>query len=427
MNSFFGDEWSADVPAALSHSTGSLEFKKDYMQNLTVGDLNLSNVPEMGNAPGVTMSMWIKPTTLADDTRLFGTPNGVPNTYSAVLRLNENGSIYAWAPATWYSVAPAGTVETGKWQNVTTTFSDDGMTVYVDGKPVGSCDPAVFDYVGGDAAFSSPYINTYGEFYDGLLDDAVIWNETLSPSAVKQIAAGTAPESVETTFTLPTYQQIVNIDFKFGDLDAYAGKGVVEQAGTTWNEPVISGARYAAGCAATDMVDSDGAATTIDITCTGFEFGYEPGIGVDVENQPFAGDRLVAKTTADNRFEIGGLEVGATYDLFFYGHNQGTVDITAGATAQSGEFALEDYKGVFSVMEDVPEDWVMREDINFIKMTVTPTAATLTGEFNPSEQASPRMSWCGIQIAKRAPVAVPEPTTCGLLLGLATLLFVRRK
>jgi len=190
---------------------------------------------------------------------------------------------------------------------------------------------------------------------------------------------------------------------------------------------VISGARNAAGCAATNLVDSQGASTTISVTCTGFEFGYEPGEGVNVVNHPFTGDRLVAKTTSDNVFEIGGLEVGATYDLFFYGHNQGTIDITGGAAAVSGEFVAENYTGVFNMVDDTPEDWVFVEDINFVRMTITPTAATVTGEFNPSEAVSPRMSWCGLQIAKLAPAAVPEPTSLVLLFGVAALLIMRRK
>ena len=460
-----GDEWEADTPAALASSTSSLKLTPTYSSYLSLGDLNISANAAETSSPveALTLSMWIKPVSLSADTRFFGT-----NTYtyasegktSQLVRINGNTSGFEYIgvnsnlpfvehePYTeenqcgwggWFPTTPNNAIQTNQWSNVIMVWeAGQRMSTYINGELVGyyQGEGIFIDLKGQETTIGQKFFGLYGDGFDGYIDDVAIWGHALSSEGIAAINAGISPLNVEATVseTTPTYAQVVNVDFKFGALPTYQGQGAVSQAGTVWNEPVVSGARNAVGATQTGLVDSQGTATSMGVSVSGFKSGFAAPTDSAywVEPNAMFDDRLVASADSDNLWSIDGLDIGETYDIYFYGQGKGEISLTDGATADSTSLIYDSGARIFSG-DDTPEDW--DESITYAVLTVTPTASTISGSILPTGDVE-YMSLAGIQICQYAPsaaaamtvTAVPEPTTwCALVALFFGSLFFRRR
>ncbi len=455
LNSFVGDEWTTDVPAALSHSTGALEFKSDFMQWVNFGDINLSAGTPWANADGATISFWFKPDVLTADMRMFQAydsdtaagylPAGL-HFHSATVGEGEGATvewgIQAWGANPWKTTVPTGSIESGQWHHLAMTYKDNVATTYLNGQETSTALNRYFDFIlttvtpeGGDPrtynefTFGGRYRNSHGTFFDGVLDDMAIWNAALPAATVAQLAAGTNPASITVTDSPAVFDQFVNIDFTYGSLGEYDGNAVFPQAGTVWNEAPVGGARKQVGAALSGALDSEGAATGIGVSLSGFEFGYAPGPSFYANVNPVDGDRVYAHTGTTNEWEITGLTPGETYEIVFLASGHGLISLTAGADPTSAGMAWE-YNNAFRVRAegDGPCHW--EEQMSWTSMTVTPTSSTISGVVVPSPEGGQTMSLSGLQIAKYASggAAVPEPGTWFALLCLVSaVVFSRRR
>ena len=454
LNSFIGDEWTTDTPAALTHSTGALEFKSDYYQWVNFGDINLSAGTPWANADGATISLWFKPDVLTADMRMFQAydsdtsaaymPAGLhfqPVTVGEEPDQTTEWAIQSWGGNPWKTVVPEGSVQSGQWHHLAITYKDNVSTTYLDGQQTSTALNRYFDYIlttvtpeGGtpvtynEFTFGGKYRDQHGTYFDGVLDDMAIWDAALPAATIAQLASGTNPTVIVPADTAAPFDQFVNVDFAYGPSVAYAGNAVFPQAGTVWNEAEIGGSRNQVGATLTGALDSEGAATGIGVTLSGFEFGYVPGEYFYRDVNPIDGDRIYANTATANEWEITGLTPGETYEIVFLASGQGAISLTDGADAALASLIYEannDFR--VPAEEDGPCHWV--EDYSWASMTVTPTSSTISGVVVPSPAGGQTMSLSGLQIAKYASggVAVPEPGICAALVALAGLALLKRR
>ncbi|MBN1912389.1 MAG: PEP-CTERM sorting domain-containing protein [Pirellulales bacterium] len=408
--------WSIEAPAVLSHSLGSLDFESSAREWVDAGVIGVYSDAVAGHNHGATLSVWIKPDNTLHDTTLWnwiggGDPSIVGHNGGGpriviptepppanILQILHNIGENSFE---WKTIPTASELASGQWHHVAVTYVADKMLCYIDGQapPSALSDvPFTFDNPPfGIGAKRRVLDSPQNSCFDGLMDDFAVWDVALTPEAIGQLVAGANPLDIVPRSTAPYYSQIVNIDFQTTNpLPAYTGRGALAQAGTVWNEPVIDGPENGKkGCALVDAVDSYGAPTTIDLTCTDFDLVFQAG----TDPHPFTDDRLIGRYYSSNIWEISGLEVGATYDIYFYGFNEMDVNLSWGADADTVSFEV-DGNTHFKAMDDLPVDWV--EGINYVRMTVTPWLDTISGDMRPDSDGAIGMGFYGLQIARHS-------------------------
>ena len=162
-----------------------------------------------GGVDGVSVSLWLKPGTLAGDMRLWGplrrssTPPSPQGTVGLWLDGSGNGTLraYHWTQNMWTNLTVTGTVKTNQWQHLGFTWRGKHMIAYLNGNVMGGIDDSKFEFdrdVSGEAVsfgIGAKYLS-YGVTYDGKMDDLSIWGSTLSPEQVRTLASGQSPLSV---------------------------------------------------------------------------------------------------------------------------------------------------------------------------------------------------------------------------------------
>jgi len=100
-------------------------------------------------------------------------------------RVWNNGSLNMYRPTTWCSVSsPAYSIPLNQWTHVAFTYSNQTMTIYINGARIDSINSCNFL----DSSVS-PRINNAGGSHGlfGSIDDVRIYNRALSASEVKQL------------------------------------------------------------------------------------------------------------------------------------------------------------------------------------------------------------------------------------------------
>jgi len=170
----------------------SLRFVQASGQYLTAGsDASLDNLMQAA----MTVSMWLKPVSLAEGTYPFFISKGI---YS-----NENGwHVYGAASGTLYGKfgdtriqTAAGALTIGSWQHVLVCWNGaDSGAIYVDGTDAtSSIDPGdgqIGDDSGAALLLASRSTPAASYFADAYLEDVAIWNRQLPTGQIQALAAG---------------------------------------------------------------------------------------------------------------------------------------------------------------------------------------------------------------------------------------------
>lgn len=199
-----GAAWDTDVPEALvGRSSGSLRFNTASNTYLNGGYLGISST---GGVDGVTLSVWLKPTAVGD-ARLFSTlrKTAVTPNPSGNVRLATNALgkviLQVATNTVWLSLTPAGAIQTNEWQHLSLVWRANYVEAFVNGERVGWV-IANFEFdrdSNGDSVgfgIGAKYLSTYGQTFDGKLDDLAVWNWTLSASQIGALATGVSPLAV---------------------------------------------------------------------------------------------------------------------------------------------------------------------------------------------------------------------------------------
>jgi len=207
---FAGAGWDTDVPAALSgRSSGSLMFSSANTNYVNGSYLGISST---GGVDGATVACWLKPGVIVTDMRLWGQLRqtaSTPHPVGAVAikkEANGSGTLQAFHVTSniWWNITPAGALRTNEWQHLAFAWNGNRLVAYLNGNPAGGMDVKfefardVSGYVMrfGLGAKYQTSASSYGYTYDGKMDDVAVWDETLSPERIRQLATGLSPLSI---------------------------------------------------------------------------------------------------------------------------------------------------------------------------------------------------------------------------------------
>lgn len=173
-------------------STAALDFGGggDYVDG---GNINLVSDGGGGQA---TVSMWVRSDVAApSDDRLWGQLSGSSSAEGAARYNAPGGGLQLWRPSTnaWETVG--GTLPNGTWAHVAIVWNLDQATAYVNGSLAGTT-TVDFDFGAANFGIAAKYLNTFGDGFQGAIDDVSIWNEALAPAVIGQLAEGESPLSI---------------------------------------------------------------------------------------------------------------------------------------------------------------------------------------------------------------------------------------
>ena len=137
-----------------------------------------------------TLSMWLKPTTVTGDLRLFSQLTGASNQAGALSinqNLGETGSVWVWDGSTWQRLSANNTLAAGAWQNLCVIYTGTNATSYVNGV-VRNTATTAFSFNGVSAGIGAKFLLNYGNTFPGQLDDIRIYNRALSESEIRILA-----------------------------------------------------------------------------------------------------------------------------------------------------------------------------------------------------------------------------------------------
>jgi hypothetical protein len=217
---------AANRVGSRSGSTGgssSLSIGSSLSFNGAAGkvDLGANLLPDFWGHPGVSASLWIKPTAteygrgLVNNT-LGGGPSDVAYTFS----LSDNGVAFLlWGNGTDYGSVEtgAGAVVAGQWQNIViTTATTTGTThIYVNGVDKVSGVAQVTRSLKDGSNWTlgqSLGLNTTPYVYSGLMDEVKIWNRELTPTEAIQPYYGSTPTGVSSSYSFNELSGSLAID-----------------------------------------------------------------------------------------------------------------------------------------------------------------------------------------------------------------------
>jgi hypothetical protein len=176
---------SSEHPSQLSGSTRSL-FLNGISEYLNVGNLGL-------NGSG-TVSLWLKPTTLAGDQRLLSQLSGA-TTQQGHAGFRPDGQVWTWAGNVYQYPGPAGTLTANQWYHLAFTFGGGVATLYVNGIEKGTV-PSGCQFNGVETGIGAKWINLYGNSVSGFIDDVAVWDKPLFPDTIAKLAGGASPNAV---------------------------------------------------------------------------------------------------------------------------------------------------------------------------------------------------------------------------------------
>ena len=126
--------WDSDVPAALTHSTGSLVFGTNGSQYVNGGYIGIA---ADGRAKSATVSVWLKPASLTQDMRLWGQLRSIstaPHPLGAISLRNDG---FGWALCgfyplldKWVPVLPLNLYKTNEWQHLCFVWQNNQVLTY---------------------------------------------------------------------------------------------------------------------------------------------------------------------------------------------------------------------------------------------------------------------------------------------------------
>lgn len=149
------------------------------------GSTGYVSVPDLGMASG-TLDMWINPTSVSGDQRLFAQASG-SSAQAGQIALNqtsgENGSLWTWDGTAWQRLAPDGTVKAGQWNQIVVANNGGTATAFVNGVQQLTAASA-FAFSGVPANVGGKFLGTAGGTFNGSVDDFRIYSRFLAPEEV---------------------------------------------------------------------------------------------------------------------------------------------------------------------------------------------------------------------------------------------------
>jgi HEAT repeat protein len=161
--------------------------KTDSFTYVDGGNINLTANHGGGE---VTVSMWVCPSALSGDDRLFGQLSGAM-TQQGAMRVAGDGRLEVWNVAAWLQVAPAGTLTTGARTHLAFVWTGNSVQAFVNGVAQ-STGTANFDFgaTNGHFGIGAPFLGRYGKTLAGSIDHVAVYSVALTSGQIKTLADG---------------------------------------------------------------------------------------------------------------------------------------------------------------------------------------------------------------------------------------------
>lgn len=182
---------SADVPSGYAGT--SRDFELDDSEYLAIADGGVLDIN--GADQSVSFCMWVKFETWAASVRIggkkatsqvqyyFGTTGAVPNVYFQ-FAVSADGTAEASAYNSGLSIS------TGTWYHLAGVYNDTDVRLYVNGELSSSANNPTAHTGGifnGSAEFRIGATPTPSGYFDGLLDEVIVFNRALSAAEILDI------------------------------------------------------------------------------------------------------------------------------------------------------------------------------------------------------------------------------------------------
>jgi len=139
--------------------------------------------------------------------------NDEPNewTYHFALNFGKTSFIIADTNNSFTNCVGATLVSVGEWHHVTGVADGETIRVYLDGQEDGSLAYTTCNVVATDIGIAN---KTRGVFcgFNGIIDEAMIWNRPLSGDEVQEAMAGVGTTSVDSSWKLTTTWGDIKVD-----------------------------------------------------------------------------------------------------------------------------------------------------------------------------------------------------------------------
>ncbi len=299
----------------------------DYING---GHLRLATTASSGQ---VTLSMWLNPDSLLNDSRLFGQTTANASANGGAVRIYDN-KLQVWpGSGSWQDLTPAGVLATNQWQHLALVWDRNQVTAYLNGAQQLTATSA-FGFDGSanavDFGLGAKYQSYAGHGFNGQMDDVAIWSRALPAANIANLADGASPLN---PVPQRLYQQVVNVDVQGGNSATinYVGLGAANDRAENafWNL-----ARSGNNWNVQNLKASDGVKTTpVGVTLTGHA-GVTDGYAHTTGNT-LQGDRVYTLDSVNGgigNFVINGLNPRREYDIYFYGSEHPTSFTIDGVT-----------------------------------------------------------------------------------------------
>ena len=200
----------------------SLEAQTSYAISLVPnGYVDVAETVWQSNTK-LTIAAWIHPLSLSSDGVHAHTifVRVGPSSHGVGLRCGGDGMADLFVGGSDWSVygvsSPANAVQVGSWTHVAGTFDGSTLRFYVNGLLVNSVSVSPFTYLAtGNAGIGRDY--NYGRYYNGYIDDLVVYSRDLDSNEVYGLLMGTIPaENLEHYFRFNEGSGLATLDQKSG-------------------------------------------------------------------------------------------------------------------------------------------------------------------------------------------------------------------
>jgi hypothetical protein len=187
----FDENMGTAADSSGSGNTGTLHGTTTWITGnfasalLLDGSTGYVSLPNLGLTSG-TVDMWINPTTLTGDQRLFSQASGA-STEAGQIALNqssgESGSLWVYDGSAWQRLSANGSVLANQWNQIVVENNGSTATDFVNGIQQLTA-TANFAFSGPTVSLGGKFLGTTGGYFNGAVDDFRVYSRTLAPEEV---------------------------------------------------------------------------------------------------------------------------------------------------------------------------------------------------------------------------------------------------
>ncbi|WKZ27772.1 MAG: DUF2341 domain-containing protein [Candidatus Dojkabacteria bacterium] len=250
-----------------------------------------------------SFSIWINPTTTANDRRIFGALSGSTSNFALAFFSNK---INAWTGASWVEISNS-TIPTNQWSHIVILLGNSNTKLYINGV-LDKTTTTTFSNFATTFGIGNKYLNSWGFNFSGYIDDFRAYSKILTDDEIISLNdLKDIPESTDflnlTQSTEKQTTQDLAVHYK---LDSKSGVTAVDSStnaanGTLNNTTDANWVRGKVG-GAINLNGSDQYVSTADSSL--FDWSNQITVSAWFKTSTAAQRSLVAKMAGANAYEF---------------------------------------------------------------------------------------------------------------------------